>query len=80
MNPPDELYILTDATGFTSAIETSVNKSPRDNHAAVLRESGRRPMMAPIKIAYWRRKHETGPHGGYVLVVEWEWKGGDFGS
>lgn len=68
-----ELYIMTDAEGFTTAIEVSMNNSPRDNEAAMLKEFGRRPMIAPITCYHWRK---TGAfqYVEWRLVNTWGWE------
>lgn len=68
---PSDLYIMTDAEGFTTCIEASVNKPPRDNEDAMLREFSRRPMVAPITCYYWRRVGFDGAR--WKFVYKWEW-------
>lgn len=54
-----ELYILTDAEGFVTACGSG--------QEALLVESGRRPLTAPIMVVHWRL-HRSAQDNGWA---EW---------
>jgi hypothetical protein len=59
----NELYILTDSTGFTTCCAP--------NAEAELRETGRRPMLAPITVHHWKRVNGSGEKMGWKLLRTW---------
>jgi hypothetical protein len=59
----NELIILTDANGFTTSVS---------NLAGILKELGRRPMLAPIKVFRWRLGRD------WVLAEQFTWTGAPF--
>lgn len=61
-----ELYILTDAGGYTVACHPS--------RKALALEASRRPLLAPIRAWHWTCNHAR----EWVLKDEWVWEGAPF--
>ena len=62
------LYILTDASGFTTACA--------DNREALFAEAGRRPLLSPIAIVHWLKVGGGRVEFRWKLATRWTWNGG----
>lgn len=61
----DALYILTDANGYTSCCVASPT--------VLLREMGRRPMLAPVHVVHWKPIGDNTKYVDWRKVEEFEW-------
>ncbi len=61
----NELYILTDAEGFTTACDATI--------PALTEEVHRRPMLAPITIVRWVKGATPNATGGWTRADTFMW-------
>lgn len=85
MSKPEELYILVGSDGWTTCVLGRYSmESALDFDTRLMKELGKRPMLAPVIIHSWRRNlgprsplwGPGHPHEGWVKEGEVEWSGG----
>lgn len=64
-NTPTRLYIIHDARGTTVCCDGTMN--------AMMRESARALLIAPLTIHDWTLTDRPTMHGGWVKVQEFTW-------
>lgn len=66
----NQLYILTDAEGFTTCCDATM--------LALSREGSRRPLMAPIEVFHWIDAARDHRGVSWRLKERWTWTGAPF--